>query len=182
MAKNLYQGDPKLYVNEQGSYLIFKGGQPNMDAALENRVVIPLLSRRRSKSNRKPWVGNIAFRNEAYHIGTDFEESHEGALTLTKLDDIKKAGEKALQSMIETNLASDIIVTITNPTAYRLDEEILIKPPNEPISELTLVRNGVNWIIQDQDPPEPDPPDPPEPAPDGFGAYEFGDQYFGLGY
>jgi phage gp46-like protein len=182
MAKNLYQGDTKLYLDERGSYLKFKGGQPVMDAGLENRVTIPMFTRRKSKSNRKPWVGNLVFPNKAVHLGEDFEEGFENPITLGMLEDIKQRGEKALQSMIDTNLASEIIVEVTNPNGYRIDTNILVRRPNLPESDLVLIRNGLNWIIQDQDPPEPDPPDPPDPAPDGFGAYEFGAEHFGLGY
>jgi phage gp46-like protein len=178
-----YQGDPKLYVNETGAYLKFKGGQPVMDQGLENRVAIPLLTRRRSKSDKKPWVGNLVFLNSKHRIGSDFEEAFEAPITLSSLEDRKKAGEKALQSMIDDKLASDIIVTVTNPTGYRIDTNFLIKAPK--FSEVGISYNGANWIIQNTDPPEPDPPDPPdppEPETDGFGAYEFGDQYFGEGY
>jgi phage gp46-like protein len=182
MAKNRYQGDPKVYLSEKGSYLKFKGGQPVMDAGLENRVTIPLFSRRRSKSNKKPWVGNLVFPNEAVRIGSDFEEGFDQPITISMLEDVQQRAEKALQSMIDTNLASEIIVTLTNPSGYRIDMNILVRRPNLPESELVSIRNGVNWIVQDQDPSEPDPVDPPDAAPDGFGAYEFGAEYFGTGY
>lgn len=180
MAKNVYQGDPKIYLKAEGSYLKFVNGQPIMDAGLENRVVIPLFTRRRSKTEKKLWVGNLVFDNQEYHMGTDFEEGFEAPITVGLIEAQEKQAAKALQSMIDTNLASEIEIEIVNPTGYRLDMNILIRPPNLPESELVLIQNGANWIIQDQDPADPDPPEP-DPIPYGFGNYEFGNEPFGIG-
>ncbi len=177
---NIYQGDPKLYLRAEGSYLKFVNGQPRMDGGLENRVIIPLFTRRRSKFNRKLWVGNLIFDNKENHLGTDFEEGFENPITIGLLEAQEKQGKKALQSMIDTNLASEIEIDIRNPSSYRLDMNILIKPPNVPASELVAIRNGANWIIQAQDPADPDIPFP-DPIPYGFGNYEFGDKAFGTG-
>lgn len=183
MAKNVYQGDPKLYLDQEGSSLAFVNGQPIMDPGLENRVVIPLFTRRRSKVDRKPWVGNLVFDNTAYHLGTDFLEGAEAPITVGSLEVDQKNAEKALQSLIDTNLASEIIVTVVNPSGYRKDMTILVKPPNLPESELVLIKNGMNWIYQRDYPGsggELKPP-PIEPVPYGFGNYEFGNEEFGIG-
>lgn len=180
MTTNLYQGDPKIFIGAEGAYLKFINGQPIMDAGLENYVIIKLFTRRRSKTDRKPWVGNLVFDDQAQHIGSDFEAGFDGPITIGLLEAQEKQAKKALQSMIDDNLASDIEVTLTNPTGYRIDMTVLIKRPNLPDSELVLIRNGANWLIQDLDPVEPDPPEP-DPIPYGFGNYEFGDKKFGTG-
>lgn len=177
MAKNRYEGDPKLYMSADGVYLKFEGGQPVMDAGLENRVAIPLFTRRLSKDSRKPWVGNIVFPDPAHHMGSDFEEGFSNPITLGMLEDVKQRGEKALQPMIDTGLASDLIFDVSNPNAYRIDISLRVLPPNV---EITFVKNGTNWIVQGADPPEPDPPEP-DPIEAGFGNYPFGNKPFGVG-
>ena len=75
---NNYQGDPRLFLDENGSYLKFKGGQPVMDKGLENMVYIKLFT-------SKGWAGNTLFSNPANHIGSDFELSLEAPITLQSL-------------------------------------------------------------------------------------------------
>jgi phage gp46-like protein len=183
MAKNVYQGDPKLFLSQEGSYLEFINGQPRMDAGLENRVTIPLFTRRRSKTDQRTWVGNLAFDNIDYHMGSDFLEGAESPITVGSLEVDQKNAEKALQSMIDTNVASDIIVTVVNPSGYRKDLRIIVRPPNVPESELVFVKNGVNWIAQGDDPAGGGIITPPDPIEYdfGFGTYAFGDEEFGEG-
>lgn len=152
MAKNLYQGDPRIFLSKEGSYLNFKGGQPIMDAGFENYILILLFTRRRSRINKKSWIGNLIFLNKKNHLGNDFEEGFDQPITISSLADIKNRGEKALQPLIDSNLAREIIITVTNPIGYRIDVNILIKPPGLPEIELLLIKNGVNWIIQRDDP------------------------------
>jgi phage gp46-like protein len=183
MAKNLYQGDPKLFLSQEGAYLKFINGQPIMDAGLENHVTIPLFTRRRAKVDQKSWVGNLAFDNVEHHLGTDFLEGAEAPITVGSLEVDQKNAEKALQSLIDTNLASEIIVTVTNPSGYRKDMRVVIRPPNVPESELVLIRNGLNWVVQGDDPAgggEIVPPDPVE-IPYGYGNFEYGEKSYGIG-
>jgi phage gp46-like protein len=183
LATNVYQGDPRLFLGKEGSYLDFVNGQPKMDAGLENTIIIPLGTRRRSKSDSKPWVGNLAFSNTAYHLGTDFLEGFDAPITFGMLEDVKQRAEKALQFMIDANLASEIIVETVNPNGYRIDLRILIRPPNLPESELVLIKNGINWLFQAGQPAGGGITTPIEPTqnPYGFGDYAFGDEEFGEG-
>jgi phage gp46-like protein len=155
-----------------------------MDAGLENYALIKLFTRRKSKTDGKPWVGNTAFDNKSQHLGTNFLEGLDAPITLGMLEDVQQRAEKALQSLIDNNLASDIIVEVLNPTGYRIDMRILIKPPNRPESELILIKNGVNWVVQGDSPAEGGgdiPPDDPPQAEYGFGDYHSGDEPFGEG-
>ena len=47
---NNYEGDPKLFIDENGSYLKFENGQPVMDQGFENFALIQLLTDRRITS------------------------------------------------------------------------------------------------------------------------------------
>jgi len=154
-----------------------------MDAGLENFVIIRLGTRRRSKSDGKPWVGNLAFSNTAYHLGTDYLEGYDNPITFGMLEDLKQRGGKALQVMIDTNLASETIVETINPNGYRIDTRILIRPPNLPESELVLIKNGINWLFQAGQPAGGGITTPIEPGdiPYGFGTYNFADEEFGEG-
>ena len=37
-----FQGEPKIFVDKNGAFTKYKGGQPIMDAGLENTVLISL--------------------------------------------------------------------------------------------------------------------------------------------
>jgi phage gp46-like protein len=152
MANNIYEGDPRLYLSPDGLYLDFRGGQPIMDAGLENTIIIPLITRNKAKYSQKSWVGNLVFPNRAVHIGSDFEEGLEQPITISSLEDVKQRAEKALQFMIDSGLASEIIVEVANPVGYRTEISILVRPPNLPEFELLLVKNGINWVVQRKDP------------------------------
>ncbi len=145
VAKVIYQGDPRLFMNENGSFLDFRGGQPIMDAGLENSVLISLFT-------RPGWVGNTVFQDIEVHIGSDYEEAFNQPLTVSALADIQQAAERALEWMIDVNLARSITVTASNDQAFRVNTTILIQPPDLPLVELVLIRNGVNWIIQRDNP------------------------------
>lgn len=175
MAKNIYQGDPRLFMDESGAYLKFENGQPVMDAGLANTATIPLFTRRLSKDNKKPWVGNLVFDNTDYHMGSDFLDGFEKPITVGRLEDDKQRAEKAEQFFIDQKLASDVTVTVTNPSTYRIDVRVQITPPD---LDLAFVLNGANWIIQGDSEV---PPTPPEPVDYGFGTYPFGDEEFGEG-
>lgn len=145
MIYNIYQGDPKLFLFPSGSDLEFRGGQPIMDGGLENTVFISLFT-------RKGWIGNTMFGDTAYHIGSDFELAFEQPINIGALDDIQQEAGKALQWMIDVNLASNIDIVVSNPTGERIDTKITIHRPNLPASELVLIKNGSNWLMQRDDP------------------------------
>ena len=140
---DIYSGDPRLFLSENGSRLIFRGGQPVMDRGLENLALISLFTGR-------GWVGNVLFSDIDQQIGSDFEEAAKQPITLTMLNDVAQAAERALDNPAFGN----VIVTVENPSSNRLNVTILIEPPGQDSRTLILSRNGDNWIAQKIEPAE----------------------------
>lgn len=134
---DIFQGDPRMTLGKNGASLEFIGGQPVMDQGLENQAIIALFT-------GKGWAGNTLFSDPNKKPGSDFEESTKQAITLTSLNDMRDAAEKALESPI----FGDITVTVTNPKSNRLDFKIEIKSPGGDLKTLLLTRNGQNWTSQ----------------------------------
>ena len=142
---DIYQGDPALFMNENGSEMIFTGGQPIMDPGLENAVKISLFT-------RQGWAGNVLFGSENEKIGSDFEEENQTPITLQSLADREDAAQKALAWMVSSGLVSSITIEITNPGGMLLNYLISIFPPGRDVFELLLQRNGLNWVEQAKNP------------------------------
>lgn len=140
-----FSGDPKIYITPNGATLRFEGGQPVMDQGLENSPIISLFT--------KPgWVGNAFIQNPDQQIGSDYEDSASGPITLTSLNNITDAAQKALSWMIDTGAASEIVVDVVNPSSNIILTTILIRPPGGNLTELLLTKNGTNWVAQANDP------------------------------
>ena len=75
---DIYQGDPRLFLDSDGSFLKFTGGQPVMDRGLENIVLISLFT-------RPGWPGNVLFQDENQKIGSDFLDIANQSITLRLL-------------------------------------------------------------------------------------------------
>jgi phage gp46-like protein len=140
---DIFSGDPRLFLSENGSRLIFRGGQPVMDRGLENLALISLFTSR-------GWVGNTLFSDIDQQIGSDFEEAAKQPITLSMLNDVAQAAERALDNPAFGN----VTVTIENPNSNRLNVTILIEPPGQDSRALILSRNGDNWIAQKIEPAE----------------------------
>ncbi len=135
------QGDPRLVLTENGSKIVFKGGQPILDQGVENLALISLFTRR-------GWVGNILFKDPLQKIGSDFVDAGLEPVTLRSLNNVRDAAIKALNHP----LFGTVDVMVSNPTSYQTKVDIILKPPGEDIKTLTLVKNGLNWIVQTTDP------------------------------
>lgn len=137
---NVYQGDPKLFMDKDGSYLKFVGGQPVMDQGIENMASISFFT-------DENWFGN-AFLPDKNKIGSDFETVAAKSITLSSLEDTRRAAENALSNYAFGTKTAEI----TNPLYYRLDVSILIEPPGKDSGVLNLEKNGENWLFQKLDP------------------------------
>lgn len=147
-----FSGDPKIYLTPSGAEMVFTGGQPVMDSGLENLAGISLFT-------APGWWGNSLTLVEDEQIGSDFEETALGAITLQKLADIKVSGENALANPA----FGDVDMTVTNPVSWRIDANVLISPPGQDAGQLLLSRNGQNWVNQAQNPAYEIAQPPPEP-------------------
>lgn len=134
------QGDPRLILGPDGAYLQFVGGQPLMDAGLENLALISLFT-------APGWCGNT-FMNLNSQIGSDFEAACDQPITRAALNQIRNAAERALKH----SAFGQVDVTVTNPDGYRLSIQIRITPPGSNPQEILLQKNGGNWKYQAHDP------------------------------
>lgn len=134
---NRFQGDPRIIVTPSGATLQFTSGQPLMDAGLENLAIISLFT-------TPGWWGNTLTSDPDKKIGSDFEDTALGSITLSKLNDIRQAAEKAL----ENPAFGTITVDVNNPISSRVDVTSLIQPPGRDVEELRVSRHASNWQAQ----------------------------------
>jgi hypothetical protein len=114
------------------SDFIYQAGNPIMENGVENAAIISLFT-------KKGWPGNI-FLPPEQRVGSDFEETCKGALTLAKLADVERAAEIALQS----KLFPEVGAAARNPNSDRLSVKIEVGPGGA----LSLNRDGSLWKAQ----------------------------------
>ena len=140
MATNRYEVDPRLTIDEDGSDLEFIGGQPVMDAGLENAILISLFT--------EDWFGNVFFNNPNHRVGGKFLSSLNQPLSISAVETIRKAALSDLNWLIVEKIASVVEVVVTNPEAKKISVVVLVKPPGKDVQALLLEKNGVNWVNQ----------------------------------
>lgn len=141
MANNIFEGDPLVYITENGATVKVIGGQPVMDSGIQNHIMIALFT-------RPGWWGNVLTDKNNEKIGSTFEEEANKAITLTSLNKIRQAAIAAL----DDPLFGSVDVEVTNPTFSKLKIVITVHPPTNNTKQLTLIKNGSNWIMQIEDP------------------------------
>ena len=133
---DIFEGDPRIVLTDNGADLDYRGGQPVMDKGVENTALISLFT--------KPgWPGNIFIPPEN-RIGSDFEDTCRGSVTLQKLADIENAAERALASKTFPSAAVDLNNTVA--------DNLHIRMTLSPGGALNLVREGALWKNQAADP------------------------------
>jgi len=142
---SIFEGDPRIWIDENGAEIVFRGGQPIMDGGLENAALISLFTRR-------GWAGNVLFDVVSEQVGSDFEKAHEQPIVLQTLNDVRVAAQNALQWMIDERIASSVDITVSNPSSYRISTRIIIYPPGSSPTEILLTKFGNNWVVQSTDP------------------------------
>jgi phage gp46-like protein len=147
-----YQGDPRLFLNGEGSELIWRGGQCIMDQGLENTVDISLFTRLDPKTSPRGWAGNYLFNDITQHVGSRFEEVADRPITFSGLTDVSDAAKQALEWLIDAGLAKSIEAETTNPRYEWLRVEVRITRPDLTDQEIVLLKNGQNWLYQTSDP------------------------------
>jgi phage gp46-like protein len=141
MTFDRFQGDPRLVIDDDGSTISVKGGQPVMDQGLENVPLIDLFT-------APDWWGNALFQNTTQQIGSDFEEVAREAATLQGLNNTEAAAKRATQHMVDEGLASDVQVSARNPSGGRVEIGLLIQPPGRDLLALLATKHGSNWTAQ----------------------------------
>jgi phage gp46-like protein len=135
-----FQGDPAVFIEENGAYMVFKGGQPVMDQGLENATEISILT-------KLGWWGNDLETEESKLIGSNYQDIGLEPITLDNLSDLEEAASRALQWMVKKGLAV-FDVSVNNPNGNRRDATILIQPPGKELQTFILTENGLLWKAQ----------------------------------
>ena len=138
---DIYQGDPALTLTPNGATLTYIGGQPVLDAGLENQAQISLFT-------AEGWAGNFLFDDADQHIGSDFETIARQAITISGLALIEKSAERALGS----DIFGTVRAVASNPQSWQRDVLINVQPPGEDRQTILLTSNGQNWINQAESP------------------------------
>jgi phage gp46-like protein len=146
-----FQGDPKMVLDENGSSLVIRGGQPIMDQGIENAALISLFTTK-VKSEKIDWWGNSYARRVSQKIGSAFEVEAKKTITISQLSKIRNAGELALQWMIDVGAALKVAGSVINPQSNRIEAAFGIEPPSQDLNILLLKQYGANWIAQKNDP------------------------------
>ncbi|MBU1080900.1 MAG: hypothetical protein KKB59_10480 [Spirochaetes bacterium] len=131
-----YSGDPRLVLTANGADLDYRGGQPVMDQGIENCILLSLFV-------REGWAGNVFLPPER-RLGSDYEKTCRGTITLSKLVDVENSAERALSSKV----FGTVKASASNPTADHLAVEIKIGSGGV----LSLTRERALWVAQINDP------------------------------
>jgi len=127
-----FGGDPKLFFTENGFDLRYVAGQPIMERGLENQAFISLFT-------KEGWCGNV-FLPPENRVGSDYEDTCAGSITLAKLADIENSAVRAM-----TSKAFPLVdATAHNPKSDHLHVEINVKGGGV----LSLSREGALWRNQ----------------------------------
>ena len=136
MAIDRFEGDPRIVITEHGSDFVYEAGQPIMDTGVENTALLSLFT-------QEGWAGNVFLPIEN-RVGSDFEKTSQGSITLSKLADIENSAERALTG----KTFSDIETDITNPTSNHLKMNIKVGPGQA----LNISNEGARWRNQAERP------------------------------
>ena len=127
-----YEGDPKLYLTPDGANVHYEAGQPVMERGLENQAYISLFT-------HEGWCGNV-FLPPENKVGSDFEETCSGSITLSKLADIENSAIRALTSRAFVEVGA----RVQNPKSDNLRIEATVRSGGV----LSLTREGALWRNQ----------------------------------
>jgi phage gp46-like protein len=142
-----FSGDPAIKITPDGARMKFRGGQCEMDAGISNYVQISLFTRK----NKNGWWGNTLLTDPNQKIGSDFAKP-EPVIDVQTINTKRDNARTALKAMTDSKLASKIDITVTNPRLDYIKTDIKIYPPGQDIQELLFLKNGINWIMQAQNP------------------------------
>ncbi len=157
---DIYEGDPKLILGQNGSRFAYSGGQPLMDRGVENSISIDLGTKSRGEnSHQNGWIGNHLMRDPAQRIGTDYQETVENIpITLAGLATAEQATKKALSGKLYGTVES----YVTNPSTDKRLNEITVNPPTGAFKFYTEFSQL--WQFQSQLQPEDEPESEPLPV------------------
>ena len=146
---DIFDGDPKLILDADGSRLEYKGGQPVMDRGIENIVLIDLFTQNAGEnSHTQGWVGNHLMRDESWKIGSNFvDQTLNAPRTINGLENIEEATKEAL----DKSPYGDVEATASNPSGDDVTNIINVQAPS---GAFTIRTDAVaqRWQAQFSDP------------------------------
>jgi hypothetical protein len=136
---DIYQGDPKIIIDENGADMIYPGdgGQPEMEQGVENQAIISLFT-------DEGWEGNYYLKNKDQKVGSNYRDTAEKPITLSNLELIRQSTINALSSPVFGEIES----IVTTPSSGQIRNGISITPRGKNQSEIILQKNGLNWVMQ----------------------------------
>jgi len=124
-----YEGDIKLYLTPNGSDIQYEGGQPVMERGLDNQALISLFT-------KEGWCGNT-FLPKENRIGSDFEKTCSGSITLSKLVDIEDSAVRSLSGKSFTAVKAIALNSRSDALKVQIQAE--------GISDVLLTKEGGVW-------------------------------------
>lgn len=146
---DIYEGDPKLILDADGSYFLYKGGQPVMDRGVENSIAIDLGTKTKgTDSHQNGWIGNYLLRDSEQKIGTGYQDAFQNQpITLSGLAEREQATLKALTGSVYGEVTSEV----TNPGTDKILNKITVNPPDGAFDFFTETFSQL-WQFQATDP------------------------------
>jgi len=136
MSKFPYDGDPKIFIDEDGADWNVGGGQPEMEQGIENELNYSLFT-------SENWSGNY-YLKETKKMGSDFEKISKGVILSGTINDIRQSALNSFNS----GIYGENECTVSNPNNNFIKVEYIVRPPNNNPSIFLFTKNGINWANQ----------------------------------
>jgi hypothetical protein len=131
-----YEGDPKIYLTDNGADWEVENGDPVREQGIENELNYSLFT-------RENWPGNI-YLTGAKKVGSAFERKSSGVITARTPNDVR---QECLNSF-DSGIYGENECTVVNPSASVLKVEYIVRPPNSDPKVFLFTKNGINWKSQ----------------------------------
>jgi len=143
----VWDGEPRMCMVDGGVDWEVRGGQPVMDAGIENWALISLFT-----ESDPYWWGNYVLDGE-YRLGdSNFVAILKDSITRTGLIDADKEVRRALELMKEKRIASEIKAELAINEQGGLDLVVQVYGPVSTLLNLLIQKHGLNWVMQATDP------------------------------
>ena len=136
-----FQGDPKFFINENGSRFVWINGQPIMDQWLENEILHAIFT--------PTWFGNSLFDSENEKFTSRLLETLDDVVTLESLNNIRDAIEKATNYIVETQKVKSIDVRVFNPRHNGITIEIIVTDKRNNLKLINFSYENSQWVRTD---------------------------------
>ena len=134
------QGDPLKTISKSGSTINITNGYTERDPGITNAILYSLFSR--------DWALNSFMGSKTRQLGSDYEIEAEKSITADQLLVVRSAAEKALEWMVQTNIASEVEVKTSVNEDSQLVTEIKVHRMDGSLVSFSLARFSDAWDMQ----------------------------------